>query len=77
MATNPLPPDLQSLYDTVVQAASDASAADATKTQTAAALTQAQTADTAAAADQLAKHQASTAAVQAFIAQFQIDYPPT
>lgn len=74
MAT-PLSPDLQSLYDTVAQAAADATAADTTKANTTTALAAAQTADAAAAADQLAKHQAVTTAVQAFIDQFKKDYP--
>jgi hypothetical protein len=71
----PLPPDLQPLYDTLAASAVQAKAADATKANTAQQLTSAQQADTQANADQLAAHQAVTAAATAFVAQIQKDYP--
>jgi hypothetical protein len=71
----PLPLDLQALFDTLVSASTDAAAADITKMNTSQALMSAQAADDTAGADQLAKHQASTAAAKAFVDQFQKDFP--
>lgn len=72
---NQLPSDLQPLFDAVVTAEAAEQTAITTASAATTALANATSANAAAQADLATKHANSLAASQAFVAQFQKDYP--